>query len=281
MSLNKKIAESLDLLAKGEATALRMNPEDGYFLGFSGGKDSQAVYHLCKLAGVKFKAYYSVTGIDSPETVYFIRDNYPDVVFLHHKQNFFELIADKGLPTMRKRFCCERLKEHFGAGECVLTGVRAEESKKRASYASIEIYSRRKEHQDKKRERDENWLKETEHECIKGQDKIMIRPILNWTTSDVFQYLNNIHAKINPEYTKHNRVGCMICPFASHKSIETYEKEYPRFKEIILQNLKKFWEKKDEHYFDTPEEYYEWWKSKKSAKEYFESKKQMTLHMLP
>ena len=52
----KKLAESIALLQKGEATALRMNPEEGYFLGFSGGKDSQAVYHLCKLAGVRFPA---------------------------------------------------------------------------------------------------------------------------------------------------------------------------------------------------------------------------------
>lgn len=278
--LEKKIAESLDLLSKAENTALRMNPEDGFFLAFSGGKDSQVIYHLCKLAGVKFKAYYSVTGIDSPETIYFIRDNFPDVLFLHHKQNFFELVADKGLPTMQRRFCCERLKEHFGAGKCVLTGVRAEESKKRASYAAIEIYSRRKEHQNKPKSRDEEWLMETEHQCIKGQDKLMIRPILNWTTSDVYQYLYKIQAKINPEYAKHNRVGCMICPFANRKSIEIYEKEYPRFKEILMKSLKRFWEKQDEHYLDSPEEYYEWWKSKQSVKYYNQKKKQMTLQAL-
>ena len=28
-------------------------PPDGYFLAFSGGKDSQCVYHLCKLGGGK------------------------------------------------------------------------------------------------------------------------------------------------------------------------------------------------------------------------------------
>lgn len=28
-------------------------PPDGYFLAFSGGKDSQCVFHLCKLGGGK------------------------------------------------------------------------------------------------------------------------------------------------------------------------------------------------------------------------------------
>ena len=35
-------------------------PPEGYFLAFSGGKDSQAVYHLCREAGVKFDAHYSL-----------------------------------------------------------------------------------------------------------------------------------------------------------------------------------------------------------------------------
>ena len=35
-------------------------PTEGYYLAFSGGKDSQAVYHLCREAGVKFDAHYSL-----------------------------------------------------------------------------------------------------------------------------------------------------------------------------------------------------------------------------
>ena len=48
-------------------------PTEGYYVAFSGGKDSQAIYHLCKEAGVKFDAHYNITGIDPPELVYFIR----------------------------------------------------------------------------------------------------------------------------------------------------------------------------------------------------------------
>lgn len=268
MSLNKKIAESLDLLIKGEATALRMNPEEGYFLGFSGGKDSQAVYHLCKLAGVRFEPYYSVTGIDTPETIHFIRDNYPDVKFIHHKQNFFQLVEEKGLPTIMRRYCCERLKEHFGAGQCVLTGVRAEESKKRSSYAAIEVFSRRKEHQNQPRKRDEEWLKQEEHQCIKGQDKIMIRPILNWTTEDVFQFLLIVGAKINPTYAKHRRVGCMFCPFAPKEEIEYFETIYPKYRKRLLLAIKRWGAKNGYYGLNSAEEVLQWWKTKMSIANY-------------
>lgn len=266
--LEKKIAESLDLLSKAEETALHMNPEEGFFLGFSGGKDSQAVYHLCKLAGVAFQPYYSVTGIDTPETIRFIQENYPDVKFIHHKKNFFQLVEEKGLPTISRRYCCERLKEHFGAGQCVLTGVRAEESKKRSSYAAIEIFSRRKEHQNQPRKRDEEWLTQEEHQCIKGQDKIMIRPILNWKTEDVFQFLMFIGAKINPTYAKHKRVGCMFCPFAPKYENEYFEKVYPLYRKRLLLAIERWGAKNGFYGLRNAEEVLQWWKTKQSIANY-------------
>lgn len=54
-------------------------PQEGYFLAFSGGKDSQCIYHLAKMAGVKFDAHYQVTSVDPPELVQFIKAQYPDV----------------------------------------------------------------------------------------------------------------------------------------------------------------------------------------------------------
>ena len=41
-------------------------------LGFSGGKDSQVTYDLCKRAGVPFKAYYNI-AFESATTKRFIR----------------------------------------------------------------------------------------------------------------------------------------------------------------------------------------------------------------
>lgn len=61
-----KVQRAIDILRSFE-------PPEGYFLAFSGGKDSQCVYHLAKMAGVKFDAHYSVTSVDPPELCRFIK----------------------------------------------------------------------------------------------------------------------------------------------------------------------------------------------------------------
>ena len=98
-------------------------PPEGYYLAFSGGKDSQVIYHLAKEAAVKFDAHYNVTGIDPPELIYFMRKKYPDVIRDMYEKSMFQLIEEKGLPTRLKRFCCEALKEHGGEGRICITDV--------------------------------------------------------------------------------------------------------------------------------------------------------------
>lgn len=55
-------------------------PEEGYYLCFSGGKDSVVIKALADMAGVKYDAHYSLTSVDPPELVRFIKDEHPDVV---------------------------------------------------------------------------------------------------------------------------------------------------------------------------------------------------------
>ncbi len=269
--LAEKIAASIILLQQGEPLALSMNPNQGYWLGFSGGKDSVVLLSLAKLSGVKFHAEYHVVGNDAPSTVYFIRENFPEVHFWHPKEKFIPLVRKKGLPTMQRRFCCERAKEAGGKGEVVLTGVRAEESRKRAGYSEIEIFSRRKEHEGKDHSRGVEWLKEVEHQCLKGQDRVMVRPLLNWTEDEIWEYTHLYHLPVNPNYAFAGRVGCMFCPFAPKKQIEEYEKEYPDFARALMNALHIYWEKSNEHAMKSPEAYFNWWKSKKSVAKFLES----------
>ena len=70
--LRKKIDYSIALLRKAEALALRFDPDDGFYLAFSGGKDSQALLHLAQMANVKFKAYMNFTSVDPGEVVRFL-----------------------------------------------------------------------------------------------------------------------------------------------------------------------------------------------------------------
>lgn len=266
--LAEKIAASIILLQQGEQLALSMNPDHGYWLGFSGGKDSVVLLSLAKLSGVKFHAEFQVVGNDAPSTVYFIRENFPEVHFWHPKEKFIPLVRKKGMPTMLHRYCCERTKEAGGKGEVVLTGVRAEESRKRAAYSEIAIFSRRKEHQGKNTSRNAEWLMEVEHQCLKGQDRVMVRPLLNWTEDDIWEYINKYKLPINPNYATVGRVGCMFCPFSSKKQIEYYEQTYPGFHQAILDAVREYWKKYDEHALPSAEAYYDWWKSKKSLADY-------------
>ena len=270
-TLQEKIDYSISRIRKGEVLALALNPEKGYIVGFSGGKDSQVLLDLVIKAGVKFEAHYSVTSNDPPENVYFIRRYYKFVKFLHHERNFYRLMEVKGLPTIHHRFCCEKLKENVGTGSVVLTGVRAEESRKRAAYPELNIYSRRKEHADRSVVRTLESVIDNEHKCIKGKDKVMLYPILNWTASDVWQYIHDNKLPINPCYEKVGRVGCMFCPFARRSELEMYEERYPKFKELFLKSLSVYLEKRTEpdiYGLRTAQDYYDWWKSGKTVEKY-------------
>ena len=274
MTLTEKIQESIKLIQKGEKLALSMHPE-GYFVGFSGGKDSQVLLELVKMAGVKYKAYYSVTTNDPPKNVRFIREHYPEVIFLHPKENFYKLIEKKGLPTMMIRYCCDILKEQNGAGRVVLTGVRREESVRRAKYNDVRVISRRKEHVDRTKKYSIDTIEANEHRCIKGKDKIMVSPILSWTTEDVWGFIRENNLPINPCYENGGRVGCMICPYAKGEEIEKYESQYPKVKETVIKALQKYLDKQDNsRNFTEAEEVYEWWKSKESVKDYKAKKRQ-------
>ena len=58
-----------------EATIERIKafePPEGYFLAFSGGKDSVVIKALADMAGVKYDAHYQLTSVDPPELVQLI-----------------------------------------------------------------------------------------------------------------------------------------------------------------------------------------------------------------
>ena len=48
-------------------------PPEGYYVAFSGGKDSCVILDLIKRAGVKFDAHLNITTVDPPEVIRFVR----------------------------------------------------------------------------------------------------------------------------------------------------------------------------------------------------------------
>lgn len=239
MKLQDKINHSIALIRKAEKLALAMN-DQGFHVGFSGGKDSQVLLELVKMAGVKYRAVYYVTTNDPAENVHFIKEQYPDVIFDRPKQSFFQLVAKKGLPTQLSRFCCAILKERNGVGYVVLTGVRAEESFKRSQYAEV-----RKWGNDKDKETDLDKMEQANFQCVGGKDKFMVYPILQWTERDVWQFIKERGLPINPCYATQKRVGCVFCPFAPKKQVIQYINIHPKQYQAMLHALQKFVDKKN------------------------------------
>lgn len=275
--LQSKVEYSINLLKRGERLALALNPADGYYLAFSGGKDSQCVMELAKMAGVVFKAYYSVTGIDEPLNVHFIQNNYPNVVFVHPKENYFRLVEKKGMPLIRMRFCCERLKENFGSGNLLLDGVRAQESVARSKYVETMVFSNRNENKLRGRNRQLDDIIEKEHRCIRGKDKVVLHPILSWSENNVWEFIKEMRIPINPCYKNVSRVGCMYCPFAKKKQLAYYEMKYPLYYKRLLLALDRFRTSKNITGLCDSEDIYQWWLSKLTVDQYISQKKQLKL----
>lgn len=271
----EKIDHSIALLKKAEPMAFEYS-DKGFFLAFSGGKDSQCLYHIAKQAGVKFEAHYSLTTQDPPELVKFIKRQYPDVVIDRPKMNFRQLCLKKGLlPTRTSRFCCADLKETNGANTVTLTGVRRAESARRSKRNEFEVSN----HKYSGTIDQFNRVRETDFACIGGKDKIIINPIIDWTDDDVWDYLNNVakvpHCELYDEGWK--RIGCIFCPMARKSEWTAYEQRYPKYKEALLRLIHRLRTEKQwmNSYADlTDEEIYQWYKSKVSIKHWYAENKQ-------
>ena len=66
MLLDKTLFGTVDRVAVAIDRLRYFEPPEGYYLAFSGGKDSQTIYHLSKEAGVKFDAHFNLTTVDPP-----------------------------------------------------------------------------------------------------------------------------------------------------------------------------------------------------------------------
>ena len=237
-SLQKKIDYSIDLMRKAEKLALQYDSENGFYLAFSGGKDSQTLYHLAVLAGVKFKAHMNLTSVDPPEVIRFVKRNYPYVELIKPKMSIYDMAIKKHfLPTRLFRWCCAEFKEISGGGTVTLLGIRRQESLKRSKRNEVET-------SDKKYSGNFDQFEEHREKmvtCVKGKDKIMVSPILDWTERDVWEFLNEVvkvpHCEL---YDKgFNRIGCICCPMSQKKQKLREIAKYPHVKRNWIKTIQK------------------------------------------
>ena len=260
--LAKKIQHSVELIRKAEKIALMYDPEDGFYNTFSGGKDSQALFHIVKMAGVKFKTHMSLTSVDPGDVIRFVKTEYSSVVRHKPEMSIFQKAVERGiLPTMRVRWCCADFKESAGAGKVTLIGIRKEESARRAKRHEVEVSSkkfsgnldefeqwsaeeigRKQKRKSKRKINEDEFSVNTDNEvrCINGKDSILISPIFDWTEKDVWYFLDNIikapHCKLYDEgYT---RLGCILCPMSQHKQKLKEMQRFPHVKRNWIEAIK-------------------------------------------
>lgn len=268
-----KIENAIELLKMYEPIALKNNP-GGYYVAFSGGKDSLVIAYLCVLAGVKFELHNNHTGIDKPALTYYIRDlkkwfeeNYNVTIETHYpKETFFDLMPRKLMPpTRRTRYCCEVLKEHGGEGRIVITGVRWAESAKRMNNRRLleaNAFTKKK----IMMMNDNEAARKQFETCIK-KGKHIINPIVQWEDDDIWEFIKKYNLPYCSEYDRIgvDRLGCIGCPLSSNMANEL--EEFPayrdNYKRAILRMIenrkakgKSYW---NEPNWETVEEIYNWW----------------------
>ena len=216
-------------------------------------------------AGVRFDAHYNVTGIDPPELVYFIRENYPDVQRDMYKKSMYRLIEEKGLPTRKKRWCCAELKEHGGEGRICITRVRwAESNRRKDTRKPFEVFTQNFE--DRMIFNDNLDERRLFENCqVKG--KRVVNPIIDWETSEVWEYIRSRQLKYCCLYDEgFDRLGCIGCPMADLGRIKEFTR-WPKFKENYLRAIARFLvkyiprriKKGKKPKFETPIQMFNWW----------------------
>lgn len=215
----KEDCDSFDIMPADEAEKqgkkiLQTTKVDYFLASFSGGKDSQVVLDLCTraLPPDAFQVIYSDTGYELPSSLELYNqvqehyhEKFPTLKFSLAKNhesvlNYWEKI---GTPSDKHRWCCSVMKTaplyrmlkvpgtNKQAKVLAFEGVRAEESTRRSGYDRI-------------------------GKGVKHSTTINARPVLSWSTIEIFLYIWKYALPVNRSYRKGmTRVGCLICPFAS------------------------------------------------------------------
>ncbi|MEI9479557.1 MAG: phosphoadenosine phosphosulfate reductase family protein [Deltaproteobacteria bacterium] len=216
-------------------------PEDGYYVAFSGGKDSCVILDLVKRSGVKFDAHYSLTTVDPPELVQFIRKMHPEVKVDRPKKTMWELIVYNGCPPLRQaRYCCRVLKETGGDGRFLITGIRWEESPRRKGWKMV-------------------------GSCRNGGNKRFLHPIIDWTLGDIWGYIRDRKLPYCSLYNEgFKRIGCVLCPMGTVKQRQRDIARWPKIAKAYKRALQGAIDRKAKtdtpvKDFKTGEQYFSWW----------------------
>ena len=231
---------SINGLDKVETAIKRLQtyePPEGYYLCFSGGKDSVTIKGMADMAGVKYDAHYSVTSIDPPELVEFVK-TFPDVAleFPRYRDGsvvtMWNLIPKKKMPPTRiARYCCEYFKEQHGGDRFTVMGVRwAESSKRQQNRGGLETSTTKTGRREK---HDPDGQTADFIEWVKAQPIRTLNPIIDWTEADVWEFIRQNGLRYCHLYDEgYKRLGCIGCPMNTAAAADL--KRYPKYRAAYI-----------------------------------------------
>lgn len=248
-------------LAKKEKRAIEslkaFEPKtEPYYLCYSGGKDSDVIRILAGLAGVKHDVVHNLTTVDAPETVKYVK-SIPNVIISKPPLTMWQLIVKKKFPPTRLiRYCCSELKERGGKGRVKITGVRWAESNNRKNNANVvQLIGKPKIMQALADEmgvdydvtqkgvivlNDDNDNNRRFVENCYRTTSAIINPIVDWSDTEVWDFLKHYGCKSNPlYYCGFCRIGCVGCPMAGGKHMKREFALYPKYKEQYIRTFGK------------------------------------------
>lgn len=242
--LPEKIKQSIYFLQEHE-------PPEGYFVGFSGGKDSIVLEHLIRLSRVKHELWYSNTTIEPPEMYKFIKANYPGVNIYVPKRSFWELMQSYNPPLFHQRWCCRELKKKASKSSPLthlVMGMRAEEGTNRSRYqpfSPVKVMS----------------------------GKYYVLPLLYWNEADIWQYIEENNLSYCQLYNEgFSRLGCVVCPMRSEKEHQVCRAKWPQMYKVFEKAVTKWWNKRLSQGRDmthsSPEEYIQAWYKRQGDRPY-------------
>lgn len=275
LNLSEKVKRAVESLK-----AFEPNDPNGYYLCYSGGKDSDCIRILAEIAGVRYELNHNLTTVDAPETVRYVK-SIPGVKINSPELTMWQLIPKKLMPPTRlSRYCCEALKERGGQGRLKLTGVRKDESRNRAESAElVKIIGKPKSTQKLAAEMGVDFRVTRQGGLVMNMDNdetrrltelcyrtrtTMVNPIIDWSEDDVWEFLRHYGCESNPLYKcGEKRVGCIGCPMQGGNGMKSDFVKYPKYRALYVKAFERMLEVRKERYlptdWETGEDVMRWW----------------------